>query len=539
MAPAAGLAYFYNLDRFKFDADQRQDCMYQMQNMRLAQWGLFREDVRDVFQLSTSNMDNYILVGALIVTAVMNFIFVGYPEFPLEPRWLLVLWNNCVFACIFFGMVSVWLAMHGSIAQRSAQVKILTQAIRPPVPTLKDVESGMRSQEHFEGDGAGRYFQPPAFAVPFALAEKDEIPKTAASTVDPSMRTLPTGASQRKGRTRPKSQKDQKEAVDWLSDAPFAGEEVLQHLKTVDNGGPGRSAVMHSHFWMLRRVQRGYACFDAYARIGLVLAAQHMILVCAYYSLGHFMSKMDNWPIPAQNPGAAWLSLIAGAFCTTTLFKLDLFCGPKYRNLVQLMLVIPPALSGLAIHLAASRTNHGRGGVRACDQTVPAWLPWILSMLACAGHMLWMYVILRVSAPLLESSGLPLSFRSTIYLDVFGWHSKHFTAAAVRRAVDCAHWENPMKMIYEAAERRPDHKCLVATHKEAKHIVNMLSQFMTAEMSTHLSQEESDDLHQLHFTLDEHLRDLETQMAMPAARQYETWEKKGPERLSRNNTLHE
>lgn len=81
----AATAYFYNLGRYKFDAEQRQDCIYQVQNMRLAQWGLFREDVRDVFTLSQTNMDNYILVGALIVTAVMNFIFVGYPAFPLEP----------------------------------------------------------------------------------------------------------------------------------------------------------------------------------------------------------------------------------------------------------------------------------------------------------------------------------------------------------------------------------------------------------------------------------------------------------------------
>jgi len=531
IGPTAGLAYFYNLDRFKFDAEQRQDCIHQMQNMRLAQWGLFREDVRDVFQLSTSNMDNYILVGALIVTAVMNFIFVGYPEFPLEPRWLLLLWNNCVFACIFFGMVSVWLAMHGSIAQRSARVKILTQAVRPPVPSLKDVEEAMRSQEHFEGDGAGRYFQPPAFALPFALEEKDEIPKTQPTTVDPNMRTLPTGTgvSQRKGRARavPKTQKE--EAIDWLSDAPFAGEEVLQHLQTVDNGGPGRGAVMHSHFWMLRRVQRGYACFDAYARIGLVLAAQHMLLVCAYYSLGHFMSKMDHWPIPAQNPGAAWLSLIAGAFCTTTLFKLDLFCGPKYRNLVQLTLILPPLLSGLAIHLAASRTNHGRGGVRACDQVVPAWVPWALALLACTGHMIWMWVILRVSSPLLESSGLPLSFRSTIYLDLFGWHSRHLSAAAVRRAVDCASWEHPEKMLYEGMERRPDQKCLVAAHKEAKQVLKNLSRLLTAEMAVHLSPEETEDLQQLRFTLDEHLHDLEAQMAMPAGRQIENWEKKGPE----------
>ena len=41
------------------------------------------------------------------------------------------------------------------------------------------------------------------------------------------------------------------------------------HIQMVqDDGGPGRAAALYSHFWMLRRVQRGYACFDAYARTG-------------------------------------------------------------------------------------------------------------------------------------------------------------------------------------------------------------------------------------------------------------------------------
>ena len=31
-------------------------------------------------------------------------------------------------------------------------------------------------------------------------------------------------------------------------------------------------------------------------------------------------------------------------------------------------LLAPPFLAGLAIHLASSRTNHGMGGVRPCDQ---------------------------------------------------------------------------------------------------------------------------------------------------------------------------
>eukprot|EP00434_Breviolum_minutum_P038888 symbB.v1.2.034506.t1/scaffold4469.1/size39292/1 len=164
----------YRKDEYGQRIRKRCDCIYQIQNMRLAQWGLFREDVRDVFTLSQTNMDNYILVGALIVTAVMNFIFVGYPAFPQEPRWLLLLWNNCVFACITFGLVSVWLALHGSIAQRSARVKILTQAVRPPVPSLKEIQEAMRAQENFEGGGARRYFEPPAFLVPMAEAQ-DEV----------------------------------------------------------------------------------------------------------------------------------------------------------------------------------------------------------------------------------------------------------------------------------------------------------------------------------------------------------------------------
>lgn len=52
--------------------------------------------------------------------------------------------------------------------------------------------------------------------------------------------------------------------------------------------------------------------------------------------------------------------------------------------------------------------------------------------------------------------GLPLSFRSTIYLDIFGWHSRHFSAAAVLNAVDCAHhWENAEKMLYDSMVGSP------------------------------------------------------------------------------------
>ena len=29
----------------------------------------------------------------------------------------------------------------------------------------------------------------------------------------------------------------------------------------------------------------------------------------------------------------------------------------------------------------------GKGGIRPCDQAIPAWLPWLLAIAACTGHM--------------------------------------------------------------------------------------------------------------------------------------------------------
>lgn len=40
------------------------------QDTRIELWNLFREDVRDVFECTRANMDNYMVVGTLIVASV-------------------------------------------------------------------------------------------------------------------------------------------------------------------------------------------------------------------------------------------------------------------------------------------------------------------------------------------------------------------------------------------------------------------------------------------------------------------------------------
>eukprot|EP00435_Cladocopium_sp_Y103_P046597 s360_g13.t1 len=151
----AATAFTYNRDRFHFNAKQRQHRIHQNQSMKLELWKLFREDVRDLFELTTSNMNTYMVVGSLLVTCIIGFIFVGYQEFPMEPPWLLLIWNNSVFSAITFGILSVWLATHGSSSSNSAATKILTQAVRPPVPGL--------TEEQYEKSGVKNFFMPPAF----------------------------------------------------------------------------------------------------------------------------------------------------------------------------------------------------------------------------------------------------------------------------------------------------------------------------------------------------------------------------------------
>mmetsp|Transcript_4991 Transcript_4991/g.11061 ORF Transcript_4991/g.11061 Transcript_4991/m.11061 type:complete len:826 (+) Transcript_4991:70-2547(+) len=407
--------YTYNLGRFQFDANQAQNSAHQCQNMRLAQWSLFREDVRDLFGLTASNMSTYMVVGTLIVSCAMNFIWNGYKDYPTDPPWLLVIWNNTVFVCITFGLLSVWLAMHGAISSNSACAKILTQAVRPPIPTLQEVAQVRSAQEAFEGAGLKTFFQ-----VPVVNAYVKQVFRQ----LRESARTLMS----RRGREA------RREAARRFSRqySPFSasarrsgGMSVLPRVQAVlsdADGGPGRSAVSSSHFWLLRQVQRSYACFDAYARISLSVSASQLLLVDAYYALGHFMSKSQGWPSPVQNTAAAWLAVGSAIFASIVIFRLDLFVGRTRLQFIQVAITAGPLVACVATHLSCVRTNFGRGGFKPSEQLVPALLPWALAIFSCVLHAWYFLVVRSVSKPTGGKDGLPLNFRSAHYLNVFGWH---------------------------------------------------------------------------------------------------------------------
>ncbi|CAK9059329.1 unnamed protein product [Durusdinium trenchii] len=456
-------------------------------------------------------------------SSVMNFMAVGYPTFPMEPPWLLVIWNNCVFSCIIFGMVGVWLAMNGSIAATSASTKILTQAVRPPVASLLEISEAMRAQEEYEA-------LPKNFVQVPSVLQDGELP--AHDRVHQNISSLRRAASVpaiRKTRSTPVTK--EMEVLRWVDETAHATEGVVKRLHTEDDGGPGRSAALYSHFWMLRRVQRGYACFDAYARISLAVSAQQLVLVESYFALGHFMLKSEGWPSPVQNTEGAWLALLMGVYACWILFKLDLYMKKEQRRLVQLGLWLAPMLAALATQLFNIRTKHGEGGVRPCDQIVPVWLPWIVALLACSCHMLWILIILFVSRPLLANMELPVSFRAAIYLDIFGWHSRHFRASVVENHQGpLAHWD--VRGAHDAHGAHDGETSFLpmspggdqqrrafATFTEAKRLSRTLSKLSRPESAKHFAPEDKASVEHMKTVLDEELKDLQSQLSMPWSRQ--------------------
>jgi hypothetical protein len=83
-------AYNYNMGKFQFDAGQEQTSANMQTNLRLARWNLFREDVRDLFALTTTNMSTYMVVATLFLGFSISFVYVGLKDFPMHPGWLVL-----------------------------------------------------------------------------------------------------------------------------------------------------------------------------------------------------------------------------------------------------------------------------------------------------------------------------------------------------------------------------------------------------------------------------------------------------------------
>lgn len=63
------------------------------------------QDIRDLFNLTTSHMSTYMVVGTLFLGFSVSFMWSGIQNFPENPPWLKLLWVNCFISAMCYGFL--------------------------------------------------------------------------------------------------------------------------------------------------------------------------------------------------------------------------------------------------------------------------------------------------------------------------------------------------------------------------------------------------------------------------------------------------
>ncbi|CAJ1415724.1 unnamed protein product [Effrenium voratum] len=384
-AGVAGSLFGYNRENFFFDGEQRIKREYQGQTMRVKQFELFREDIRDLMDLTVSKMDNYLIVNTIQIGLVVVLFTEGRPEPGKAPPWLLFLWSASGVGSFMYITLCIWLAMHASICSHSFCVRMLTQLVRLPVPTKEQLDAARVLATDFEGKRVREMLRVPVV--------KQQLKKLAGMVDQVS------------------EEADAPERAD--SNASLAGSDLASSAGAeetmMDADGRPVATDTLTHVKLYRRMQANWQAYDAYARVSMALGTNQFLQQLGYTCLIGFVSE-NNSVLPGM------CSVAIFSTCSALLVRLDLYVSFRCLVLAFVLNTLPPLISGISLILVLEGKEKGRDAmILVGDSLVPA---------AIALHILWLVMLLNwTKGKIIHGIALPTTFRSVLYLDVFGWLS--------------------------------------------------------------------------------------------------------------------
>eukprot|EP00931_Biecheleriopsis_adriatica_P076169 TRINITY_DN49904_c0_g1_i1.p1 TRINITY_DN49904_c0_g1~~TRINITY_DN49904_c0_g1_i1.p1 ORF type:complete len:1178 (+),score=234.49 TRINITY_DN49904_c0_g1_i1:92-3535(+) len=439
---AAGLGakelFTYNRENFKFDQDQRIEREALRLEMQVKRFELFREDVRDLVELTVDRMDVYHLVGALFLEFCIVLFCEGRVQASAPPFLLslFLLSNACAFIYL---LLAVWLSMHASIASHSFGVRLLTRFVRLPIPSMKQITNLRSTLKDYERQGIANLLR-----LPFQDQQEwqqvhgvDETPgkgetsrpqgdvnttqPRAASSLAPPVAGEGSASSSSAGMAKsprtgnalsapmattigkqnsprgpaPASLKSGQNLLPERDENVLGGEDLLN----------SSGAAPERHVQLFRQLQSKWQCYDAYCRVCMGLGVNQILQGLSYYCICHTL--VEN-----RSPTTGYALVTLFQSTTIALAVLDL-AGLKRREILAVQVVgIMPCL------LTAWGVAHGKrneAGELDPDQT------YMLSPLSFLCQVLWLELWLRVAAPDGgDQAKLPRRFRQVLFLDVFG-----------------------------------------------------------------------------------------------------------------------
>ena len=155
MAAIAGAAitgqglFGYNWKNYFYDAKQRQLRLHQRFDIRIKRWEMFRQDIETLSDLTIMKVDNYVIVNVIKLGFFISIATEGrFPEG--SPEWLVWPGILMVVGSFTYTLLSIWFAIHCSIAVHAWATKILTHDVRQPIPTDKEIEAARTHAKGYE-----------------------------------------------------------------------------------------------------------------------------------------------------------------------------------------------------------------------------------------------------------------------------------------------------------------------------------------------------------------------------------------------------
>jgi len=267
-AAAASGAFNYNRANWFFDNGLRFGRFNTGYSMAMAQASMYREDIRDLTELTVTKQDTYHTVGVIFFVLNFQLIMAGRlgVHGPSPPGWLLGLYWTNICSALMFLVTFTWTAMHASARATAGGAYMLTRSVRLPIPTPKMLDQARTTGNTYEKQRVGDVFR-----IPFAMPAPKE------SVADPELGGQRVPISDRR---MPK----------WYHD------EVKELRK--DEGAAAPSPDSNpEHFELYRGLQEEWWGYDIYGRIGVLYFMSHWLTSASLYSMCHVFGELRClWP---------------------------------------------------------------------------------------------------------------------------------------------------------------------------------------------------------------------------------------------------
>ena len=177
----------------------------------------------------------------------------------------------------------------------------------------------------------------------------------------------------------------------------------LSQSAPVAEHDPLGASAMLEHVKLYRQLQANWQSYDAYARVAMSMGTNQLLHALTYYVLGYLIME-------AKAPVAAYGC--AAIFTTTSILlaRLDLYLHRRATFAACGLLLFGPLL-------AASGTT-----LKVLEGDISKFHR-ILIPMGFLIHLGWIVFILGITRAQITDNNvaLPTTFRSVLYLDVFGW----------------------------------------------------------------------------------------------------------------------